>query len=116
MSMSVRDVQDECAVIAAELENLIQRLVRTRESLHLPPDTLALYENQDVAWPLELELDASIGTAIDEELEPAAIRLRKAARLNAERLRQAVLARRQSPKPELHDSSSNRSAIKPSVV
>ena len=97
---SVRDVQDECALIAAELENLIQRLVRTRESLRLPPDTLALYENQHVAWPLELELDASIGTAIDEELEPAAIRLRKAARLNAERLRQTVLARRQSPKPE----------------
>ncbi|MEM1179107.1 MAG: hypothetical protein AAGM22_12235 [Acidobacteriota bacterium] len=95
----VRDVQDECALIAAELENLIQRLVRVRESLRLPPDTLALYENQDVAWPLELELDASMGTAVDEELEPAAIRLRKAARLNAERLRQAVLAKRLPPKP-----------------
>ncbi|MEO1082753.1 MAG: hypothetical protein AAFY88_00780 [Acidobacteriota bacterium] len=44
---SVRDVQDECAIIAADLENLIQRLVRARESLRLPPDTLALYENED---------------------------------------------------------------------
>lgn len=107
---SVRDVQDECAVIAAEIEDLIQRLVRMRESLRLPPDTLALYENQHIAWPMELEIDAALGTAVDEELEPAAVRLRKSARLNAERLRQAVLARLQSPKPEPKPTSDQEKA------
>lgn len=108
MSTPVRDVQDKCALIAAELENLIQRLVRIRESLHLPPDTLALYENQDIAWPLELELDAALGTAIDEELEPAAERLRKSARLNAERLRQTALARRRPAKAAIKPDEGTR--------
>ena len=97
---SVRDVQDECALVAADLESLVQRLVRMRESLRLPPDTLELYENKDIPWPLELEVDAAIGTAIDDELESAAARLRRVARLNAERLRQKVLAKRESPQAQ----------------
>ena len=55
---SIPEVQDACAAISADLEALAHHLVRLREALRLPPDTLAIYEDENVPWPVELELDA----------------------------------------------------------
>lgn len=87
------NVQDRCATLAADIDTLIHQLVRLRQSLVLPPDSLAIYEADGVPWPLELEIDAALGNAVDEELAPAADRLRRAARITAEELRHRCLAK-----------------------
>jgi hypothetical protein len=83
---STREIQNECAEIATQLDTLTHRLHWAREALRLPPDAPDLWEDQ-VPWPVELEVATTISIVVDEDLDDAVERLRKAARVTAEMLR-----------------------------
>lgn len=97
---TVQEIQDECAGLAAEVDAVARKLVALRSALRLPADTLSIYEAEEIPWPVELELDAVMGAVLDDDLGPAAERLRKASRVTGDQLRQRFLARQAAKRRE----------------
>ena len=83
---STREIQDECAEVAVQLEGLAHRLHWAREALRLPPDAADLWD-EVVPWTPELEVSSMIGLVVEDHLDTAAKQLRRIARITAEELR-----------------------------
>ena len=79
-------IQEICLDVAADIEKLALRLRQARSVLRIPFDSSEIYE-ESLPWPLELELDAALGGALDDYLHPAAELLRAASRADQELLR-----------------------------
>lgn len=98
---SVREIQDECAQIATSIDALTHRLHRLKEALPLPPDASEIWENPDGSpWPVAVELASAFTIIIEEDMDDASQRLKAAARITDDRLRDQFRASRRTAKEE----------------